>query len=253
MHAHRPVIHGSIICLALFMQLVLTPAAEATIYYDLGIKAAYEDNVVGLLSDKRVGTAGMTIAPGSGIMSAMSMTTGTPLYVGSSNQSSSDTSINLFANLGNSTRIAADTWFFVAGSVLHSSYSTYDQLDSTIGGLSTGITRGLGDIFTARVAISTGIKRYNDSERNSQAYGANLSLKEKLAPAFWLKESYDYEKNKADSPLFTYQGNAVSLGAGYLVTPQTTLLLVYNYLVRNFDQPSDFTVTAHTISLGMEE
>ena len=255
MHTRRFVIYASSICLALFMYLGLVPAAQAGIFYNVEVKGIYEDNVIGLLSDKRGGTAGVTTAPGPGMMSAMSMTGmggQTPQYLGSSSQSNSDTSINLFANLGSTTRIADDTWLFFAGGVQHTSYSSFTQFDSTIGSLSTGINKGLGDIVTARLAINGAIKGYNDSQRNSSAYGANLLFKERFAPSFWLKESYDYEKNSADSPFFTYQGNAASIWAGYLVAPPATVLLGYNYLVRIFDQPSDFKVTAQTISLGLE-
>jgi hypothetical protein len=252
---HRPLFSVIDICFVIFIFLGLVPKAQAGIFYNVEVKGIYEDNVIGLLSDKRGGTAGVTTAPGPGMMSAMSMTTmggQTPQYVGSNTQSNSDTSINLFADLGNSLRIAEDTLFFVAGGVQHTSYSTFTQFDSTIAGLSTGINKGLGDITTARFAINGAIKRYNDSQRNSSAYGANLSLKERLTPSFWLKESYDYEKNDATSSFFSYQGNAASIWAGYLAVPRATVFLGYNYLVRNFDQPSDFKVTAQTISLGLE-
>jgi predicted porin len=65
-------------------------------------------------------------------------------------------------------------------------------------------------------------------------------------------ESYDYEMNNADSPLFTYKGNSLSLWAGFLATPQTTFLLGYSYLVRDYEEPSGFKVTANTISAGLE-
>jgi len=256
MHPHRLLIYINIICFALFLYLYSAPAAQAGIYYDAEIKGTYEDNVVGLLSDKRGGTAGITTtASNPGMMSAMSMTGmggHTPPYVGSSTQSNSDTSISLFADLGSFTRIAEDTLWFVTGSAQHTWYSYYTEFDSTIGGLSTGIDQGLGNITTARFAINGAIKRYNDSQRNSSAYGANISLKERLNNAFWLRESYDYEKNDATSAFFTYQGNAASIWAGYLVAPRTAVLFGYNYLVRNYDEPSGFKVTAQTFSLGLD-
>jgi predicted porin len=65
-------------------------------------------------------------------------------------------------------------------------------------------------------------------------------------------ESYDYEMNNADSPFFTYKGNSMSIWAGFLVMPQTTFLLGYNYLARDYDQPSGFKVTSNTVSAGLE-
>ncbi len=82
---------------------------------------------------------------------------------------------------------------------------------------------------------------------------ATASLKERFSPTFWLKENYDYEQNHADSPYYTYTGNAVSIWAGFLVTAKTTFLLGYSYLIRDYDQPSGFKETANTPSLGLEQ
>jgi hypothetical protein len=251
MQIHRAVNSAIILCAALFMYLVV-PAAQAEIFYDAEVKATYEDNVVGLLSDKRGGTAGMHGAQGQGMLGALGMGNHTPQYTGSSAQSNSDTSINLFADLGGSTEILSNTSLFVIGSAQHTSYSTNTQFDYTIGGLSTGIYKVFGDVLSGKFAINGRIKRYQYSPRDSSAYGATLSLKERLTPAFWLKESYDYEKNNADSPLFTYNSNGVNIGGGYLATPQTTVLAGYNYFVYDYDQPSGFKVTSTTISLGLD-
>ncbi len=241
----------------LFASLMITflyvPTVRAGMYYDVEIKGAYEDNVVGLLSDKRTGAmggSGMTAAGGP-VMGAGMM----PGGPGSSGQSNSDTSATLSAGLGGSTELTSDTSLFLGGSALHTSYSSFTQFNTTTGGLSAGVIQGLGDIVIARLALNYELRRYGDSERDSAAYGASVLFKEKFTPSFWLKESYGYEKNKADTALFTYTGNAAGIRAGILPLPlpQTTILLGYNYLVRDYDEPAGFTVTAHTISLGVEQ
>lgn len=260
MQMNRAVNAAIILCAAIFMYIVVVPAAQAEIFYDAAIKGAYEDNVVGLLSDKRGGYAGMPYTNGynySGMMMAQGMGPGSMGMGGNvpqdtGTQSKSDTSINLFADIGSSTKINPDTALFLIGSAQHTSYSTYTRFDYTIGGLSTGIYREFGDVFSGKFAINGGIKRYQDSQRNSSAYGATLSLKERITPIFWLRETYDYEQNNADSPLFTYSGNSGSIWAGLSATPGTTFLLGYNYLVRDYNEPSGFKVTASTISLGVE-
>jgi len=254
MHIHRAVNSAVILCSALFMYLTV-PAAQAGIFYDVAVRGTYEDNVIGLLSDKRGGYAGMPaygpMMGVSGVMSGAMM--GPPSSLtGSSAQSKSDTSINLFADLGASTAITSDASLFVLGSAQHASYSTNTQFDYTIGGLSTGIYKSFGDVLSGKFAINGYIKNYQDSQRDGSAYGATLLLKEQFTPAFWLKEAYDYEKNDADSPFFTYDGNGASIWAGYLVTPRTTVLAGYYYLARDYDQPSGFKVTSNTISLGLE-
>jgi hypothetical protein len=202
------------------------------------------------LSDKRGGNAGMAGTPG-GSMTGSVLKMG-PSYTGSSSTSNSDTAINLYADLGAFRTIADDTFLFLTGSVEHTSYSSFTLLNSTLGGLSAGLNKGLGGMVTAKVAINGMLKRFGDSQRDSTAYGASFALKETWSPSFWLKEGYAYEKDSADSPLFSYRGNAVNIWAGYVLLPKTTVLLGYTYLVRAYDEPSGFKVTANTVSAGLE-
>ncbi len=267
MQIHRVFNVAIILSAAIFMDLVIVPAAQAEILYDVAIKGTYEDNVIGLLSDKRGGYAGMS---NYGSMGGGTMMMYTPMggmggmggpysypssypASGSSTQSKSDTSINLFGDLGGSTAIATDSSLFLIGSAQHTSHSSYTQFDYTIAGLSTGVYKGFGNVLSGKLAINGFFKRYGDSLRDGKAYGATVSFKEQLTPTFWLKENYDYEQNNADSPFYTYTGNAVSIWAGLLVTPRTTLFLGDNYLIRDYDQPSGFRVKDNTISLGLEQ
>jgi hypothetical protein len=255
---HRAAGSAIILCLATFIISLAVPAAQAAdIFYDAAIKGAYEDNVVGLLSDKRGGYAGMpATGAGGGVMMAPGMGPGggmggsIPQDTGT--QSKSDTSINIFADIGVLTKISPDTNLFLIGGAQHTSYSSFTQFDFTIGGLSAGVYKGFGDVFSGKFAINGAIKNYQDSQRNSTAYGATLNLRERLTPIFWLRETYDYEQNNADSPLFTYTGNSGSIWAGLSAMHGTTFLLGYNYLVRDYNEPSGFKVTASTISLGVE-
>lgn len=256
MQTHRSAKKVTIV-LSVFVLIVLfTSVVHAEIYYNVAIKGVYEDNVVGLLSDKRGGYAGMPGAAGGSMMSGvMGMGPGPgmgPVYTGSSSTSNSDTSVDLFADLGVSKSIAQDTSLFFAGSAELTSYNSFTQFNATIGGLSAGLNKGFGEVVTARVAINGLLKRFGDSQRDSSAYGASFILKERLSPSFWLKEGYVYEKDNADSAFFSYNGNAVNVWAGYVILPKTTALLGYNYLVRDYDEPSGFKVTANTVSAGLE-
>jgi hypothetical protein len=250
---HRAVNSAFIICAAIFIMCLVVPA-QAEIIFDASVKGAYEDNVVGLLSDKRGGYAGMpATGTGSGAMMAPAMGMGGSIPQDTGTQSKSDTSINIFADIGGSTKINPDTSLFLIGGAQHTSYSSFTQFDFTVGGLSAGIYKEFGDVFSGKVAINGAIKGYQDSQRNSSAYGATLTLKERLTPIFWLKEIYDYEQNNADSALFTYTGNSGSIWAGLSALPTTTFLLGYNYLVRDYNEPSGFKVTANILSAGLEQ
>jgi hypothetical protein len=241
-------------CIVLFLYLIIAPAAQAEIFYDVAIRGTYEDNVVGLLSDKRGGTAGMP-ATGPGMMGAVmgpgGMGGSIPQDTGV--QSKSDFSINYFADVGGSTDIASGIYLFLIGSAQHTSYNSFNEFDNTIGGLTAGIDKDLGDIVTVRLAVNGSIKRYRDSQRNGDAFGPIVTFKEQFTRSFWLKESYYYEKNNADSAFFTYKGNFIGIWGGYLVLPKTTLLLGYNHLVRDYDEPAGFQVTSNTVSAGVAQ
>ncbi len=239
------------LCGAIAACLVVTPKAPAEMFYDAEVKAIYEDNVIGLLTDKRgagktdSGVAGpvMTNAVGMGNNSARN--TGA--------QPRGDFSAYLFADLGGSKDISRDTSLFLIGSAEHTSYSTFTEFNSTIGGLSAGVSAKLSERMTARIAASGKVKRFEDSQRDGTSYGGNFALKEQINPKFSLKEIYEYEKNHADSSMFTYVGNSISIWAGLLVAPQTKLSLGYNYLKRDYHEPSGFTAKAHTISAALEQ
>ena len=221
------------LCAAISACLVVTPEAQAEMFYDVGIKTIYEDNVIGLLTDKRGGMGNTS-----------------PKNTGS--QQRGDLSANLFADIGGSKDISGDASLFLVGSAEHTSYSTFTEFDSTIGGLGAGASAKLSDQVTARIAVSGKIKRFEDSRRNSASYGGNFALKEQIRPRFYLKEIYEYEKNNADSPQFSYVGNSIGIWAGFLVAPQTKLSLGYSYLKRDYDDPSGFFATSHTVSAALE-
>jgi hypothetical protein len=252
MQTCRRVIPAAVIGLLLVAYPAFVPASGADLFYDAEIKVIYEDNVVGLLAGGRGGPGGHGGAGGPMMGASMGPGGHSPKNTGSGPGSTSDTELNLFADLGGSAEIASRTSLFIAGSAEHTSYDSFTDLDSNIGRLSAGISTRLGDVLLAKFAVNGGIKRYRDSEQDSSAHGATVSLKERFTPAFWLKEVYDYEKNDADSAVFSYTGNSASVWAGFLIAPQATVLLGYTHLVRDFDLPVGFTLTANTVSVGLE-
>ena len=185
MKIYRGVMPAVIIGLYVFMYPALVPAAD--LFYDAEIKAIYEDNVVGLLTGAQGVRGG---ASGPGMMAGiMGMGGGhSPQNTGSGPGKTSDTELNLFADLGGSTEIASRTSLFIAGSAEHTSYDTFTDLNSNIGGLSTGINMGLGDMLLGKVAINGRLKRDEGSGRERYAYRSTRSFKERLCTAFWLKE-----------------------------------------------------------------
>ena len=231
----------------------------AGLLLDAELRLQYEDNVVGLLSDQQKSSvstgAGMS---GGTVMQASSMGGmggGKNNYTGSSSgssQSPSDFSATLYAEAGGYQDVGRDAEVFAKGFASHTSYDTYTDLNSNIGGVNTGISVILSDLLSTRVSVLGKIKRFDDSQRDSTAYAGNLSLKEKLTPSFWLREYGQYEKNSADTSVFSYTGTMIGMEAGYAVMKKTRATLGYSYLVQKYDEPSGAEMKTQTAYVSAE-
>ena len=242
---------------------IFAAPAGGAIFYDIGVKGVYEDNVVGLLSDRS--SSSPTMGSGAGTSSANVLGamgngpgpgggsgTGIPSYTGSSSEKNSDMSVDILAEFGASTRWGNNASLLFSAAAERIAYDEFTEFNMTAGGLTVGMVWQFGGGIAAKVSASGIVKRFEDPARDSTAYGAGLLLKEFLTSRFWLKQSAGYEQNEADSAFFTYTGKSVALGAGYGVTDRTTLFAGYSYLVREYDEPAGFEETANLFSLGLE-
>jgi hypothetical protein len=246
---------GLVLCFVVFPGKVF-----AGLLLDAELRFQYEDNVVGLLSDQQKSSvstgAGMSGGTAMQASSMGGMGGGKNNYTGSSSgssQSPGDFSATLYAEAGGYQDVGRDAEVFAKGFASHTSYDTYTDLNSNIGGVSTGISVFLSDIISTRVSILGKIKRFDDSQRDSTAYAGNISLKEKLTPSFWLREFGQYENNSADTSVFSYAGTTIGIGAGYAFTKKTLATLGYSYLVQKYDEPSGAEMKTHTMYLGAEQ
>jgi hypothetical protein len=246
---------GLILCFFVFPGNVF-----AGLLLDAELRLQYEDNVVGLLSDQQKGSvstgAGMTGGTHMQASSMGGMGGGKNNYTGSSSGSSrspGDFSATLFAEAGGYQDVGRDAEVFAKGFASHTSYDTYTDLNSNIGGVSTGISVILSDLLSTRMSVLGKIKRFDDSQRDSTAYAGNLSLKEKLAPSFWLREFGQYEKNSADTSVFSYTGTTIGMEAGYAVMKKTRATLGYSYLVQKYDEPSGAEMKTQTAYVSAEQ
>jgi hypothetical protein len=248
---------GFLSLLCLFISLARPATAEAGLSFDASVRYTYEDNVIGLLSDQQSGAigGGNQNMPGPRAVSLEkygqpgSMPTGT---TSGTSQSPADYSTTVSAEVGGFTSLGESATIFAKGFASYQAYGTYTLLDTTQGGISAGIAVDLSRAVTARLAVSGTVKSFDDSQRNSTAYGANVSLKEKLSTLFWLRQFADYEDSSADSPLFSYTGIAGGVGAGYSLTAKTSVSIGYSYLVRKYDEPSGTELKTGTTSVGLD-
>ena len=78
-------------------------------------------------------------------------------------------------------------------------------------------------------------------------------MKEKLTPLFWLREFGQYEKNSADTSVFSYTGTTIGMEAGYAVMKKTRATLGYSYLVQKYDEPSGAEMKTQTAYVSAEQ
>lgn len=198
--------------------LVFTSKASGELILDVGVKGIYEDNINGspVDADKK-----------------------------------GDFYTTISAGVGGYTKVADDTYLFLRGDAASYLYSKYDDLNATIAGISAGVYKELGDILSAQIALKGKIKEFKGEPRDSNAYGGTFELKQQVTRKFWIKEGYEYERNDADSALFSYKGHSVGIWSGYLITPQTMFNLGYSYLTRKYEDSSGFKTKSHTVSVGV--
>ncbi|MCL4476990.1 MAG: hypothetical protein M1508_12320 [Nitrospirae bacterium] len=210
---------NSVMCLfvVVLSGLVFVPKASGELIFDVGVKETYEDNINGspVDADKK-----------------------------------GDFYTTISAAVGGYTEVADGTYLFLRGDAATYLYSKYDDLDATIGGISAGVYKELGDILSAQIALKGKIKEFKGEPRDSNAYGGTFELKQQITRKFWIKEGYEYEKNSADSRLFSYDGHSIGVWSGYKITPETMLNVGYSYLTRKYDDASGFKTKSHTVSVG---
>jgi hypothetical protein len=243
----------------------------AGLILDAELRATYEDNVVGILSDQRGQVSG---GSGGGGIGPMSMRaggmggngSGQGGYNGSGSGSSSgsgsatdsslspgDFSATLFAEAGGNMDMSRSSSLFAKGFAEYTAYDTYTDLDATIGGISIGMSTRFTEILSGGLSFFGKIKRFGDSARDGNSLGGVLSLKQKFTPSIWLREFGEYEKNEASDPFFNYVGTRIGVSAGYTLSRKTFVLFGYNYLLREYDEPAGSNLKAHTVFISVEQ
>ena len=244
---------------AVFVFFFFPGKANAGMILDAELRFTYEDNVVGLLSDQPQGRGGtvsptmMAVKAPAGMGGMGGGGNGRYTGAGSSTQSPGDFSATLSAEAGGYRDLGENAEVFAKGFAESQTYDTYTDLDSVIGGVSTGVNLSLTDMVSARAAVIGKVKRFGDSQRDSTSYGGTFSVKERLTREFWLREFIDYEKNNADNAQFSYTGTTVGAGAGYALFRNTLMTLGYSYLVQAFEDPSGAEMTTNTVYVGAEQ
>jgi len=198
--------------------LVFASAASAGLLLDAGLKGVYEDNIVGSAAD--VGKKG-------------------------------DFYTVLSASLGGNERIGEGTFLFLRANAEGYLYKRYTDLNVAIVGMSGGVYKEFNSVLSATGSVNIKRENFEDSQRNSNAYAGLLNLRQQVHPDLWIKEGYEFTKNKADSSTFSFEEHLLWVGTGYSILPKTTATLGYSYLRRTYEEPAGYRNIFHTLSLGL--
>jgi hypothetical protein len=112
---------------------------------------------------------------------------------------------------------------FLRGDAERYIYKKYTDLNVTALTLSAGASKELGPILSLEASLKGGYQDFSDTERTSKAYGGSIELKQQISFRSWIKEGYEFEKNDANSALFSYTKHSLGIHSGYLLTPKTLL------------------------------
>jgi hypothetical protein len=246
----------------------VSSSARAELYLSLEARESYDDNVIGLTADNRVGTSGAASGGVSTHHTAQALTetlVSTPGQTGMSTgahgsgmggtvtagEERGDFSTNLYANIGYDWEIGSDTRPFVQGTVDHTSFSTYSEFNFTIATVSAGVSRRLSDIVSIRASGYGSVKDYDNDLRDGTAYGAGVTLRERFSPSWWARQRYEIEQNDADSPFYRYFGQSLGITLGWDMTIGSTFSAGYTVFLRDYIESSPpVTVTSQIASLG---
>jgi hypothetical protein len=242
--------------------------AAAGLILDAGLRFAYEDNVVGLLSDQQGGVvSGKNQYNGNrsatlgaygygngngGYPNSNPTSTASPAFT-HSNESPADYSTTLSAEVGWFTSLGRSSTVFIKGFALHQAYGTHTFLDTTQGGMGAGVGTDKAKNIVLNISAFGTMRTFEDKLRNSSAYGGNMALKEHITPSLRFRQFADYELNDADNALFSYSGISGGVGLEYGFSTKTMLTLGCNYLVRKFDEPAGQELRTGTAYFGIDQ
>lgn len=243
----------------------LPASASAGIILNAEVRITAEDNIVGLLSG---GGDAADTGHGDGMMSASALQAGgsnfgsgpgsgpgggSDHYTGSGSQSPGDISITTLTELGGSTNRGERLSFFAKGFAERTDYQNYSEYDLSVAGVGAGLTADLGDRFSMRLAGFDKIRRYDsDPGRDSTAYGGSIGLKQRFAAGFSLRQTAEFEANRAALQDFSYRGTTYRIRGGYDLTERVLVTAGYSMQTQHYQDVAATALRTGTASFGTD-
>lgn len=248
------------IAAALLVCLPAEPRAELLLNAEVRVTA--ENNIVGLLSGNNGASAGggtgggpMAAAGGKGFGGASGSGTGSNAgnYTGAGNRSPGDLSVAAAVEAGGITEPDSRLSLFARGFAERTDYQSYSEYDSTVAGVTAGMTAWPRGTLSLRIAGYDRIKRYdNDPDRDGTEYGGSASLKQLIAGKFWLRESAEYQTYRASYQDFSFRGTTWRFISGYNLTPALLVTAGYRFQAQQYRDASATVLRTGTPSIGAD-
>ncbi len=227
-------------------------AFGAEFFFDVGSRLIYEDNVLGLTSEKSSGAVVKTNNGGKGRMaygSGSGMMTSTQSGMATH---SGGFSLSVSAGAGLYQPYGNQLGLILRGTAGHSEYFKYDEFNSTIVGVSAGLNKGFGSFLSGSVSLKGKIKDFEDTDSDSKAVIVGAGLKQYPQKALTLRENLEYEWNNAVSDESTYRGVSFLIGGDLSFAEEYSLMLDFEYLKRDYEDAAGSELSSKTISIGVE-
>jgi hypothetical protein len=245
------------------MLLLAAGHAQAALFFSFEARESYEDNAAGIVTDG----GGVDDRGGeTGRVSPMLWLRANDeeerrdrdgerddlLGAGGGARAQGDFATELYADIGTLHGLEGDRSLIVMASAQRTAYARFNEFDFTILRLSGGLAQQFTEIVSARLTLNAKAKYYDNPLRDSTAAGLTASLRERLGPSVRLRQFYDFERNSADSAIYSYYRHLIGLSASFDLTPALILDVGYSYLLQDYDEPASSRVTTGTLSAELE-
>lgn len=143
---------------------------------------------------------------------------------------------------------AAQTRYFIGQvGAMSSAYNKFDNLDSSMLVASAGLYQQLSPTWSGQVTGRGFTRNTQQSDRDSNGFGATLEIKKQLSKTVWVKGVADYEDSKANLGTYSYTGETYGVNLGYLPRKDTFINFGYSHNNRDFKSTAPFNSTSKTL------
>lgn len=143
---------------------------------------------------------------------------------------------------------AAQTRYFIGQvGAMSSAYNKFDNLDSSMLVASAGLYQQLSPTWSGQITGRGFTRNTQQSDRDSNGFGATLEIKKQLSKTVWVKGVADYEDNKANLGTYSYTGKTWGVNLGYLPLKDTFVNLGYSHNNRDFKSAAPFRSSTQTL------